>query len=313
MQNKATHTTPPFTFTFFGSARFSVHVLDELKKAGFMPRCVVTTPDKPAGRKLILTPTPVKTWALEHTIPVTEDLSQLSSASSQKVSDVFVVAAYGKILPESVINLPPRKTLNIHPSLLPEYRGASPLQSAILNDTKNTGVTIMRVDALMDHGPIVAQKEIHITEWPVYEVFEEMMAHEGGALLAKVLAEWVAGTISEKEQDHAKATLTKKIKKEDGDVTQVLQELKTQMGLETDAKGISEKIAYTLFRKVQAYHLWPTTYFFKENNSKEGGKPIRIKITKVRFEFGKLFIDSIIPEGSSEIKATKDFVDPSFL
>ncbi len=292
---------PQFSFTFFGSSRFSVIVLDELEKLGFIPACIVTTPDKPQGRKLILTPNVVKTWAISKGIkvfdpakidlPFIEQLkgeyfSQLNQQKNGNCLDVFIVASYGKILPTELIDLPPRKTLNIHPSLLPKYRGASPLQSAMIDDQKNTGVTIIRIDEKMDHGPIVAQKNVTIIEWPTYEEFEMLMAREGANLIASILPDWVAGKIIEKEQDHSSATYTKKITKEDG-----LIDLQT------------EKVdPYLNFRKIQAYHEWPQAYFFIEH----AGKKIRVKITTASFKNGELIIEKVIPEGAKEM-SYKDF------
>ncbi|MEN9912872.1 MAG: hypothetical protein RLY66_280 [Candidatus Parcubacteria bacterium] len=268
-------------FIFFGSSQFSIYVLDELTKLGFTPSAIVTTPDKPQGRKLIMTPNVVKTWAIEHGIQVYDpakiDTSFIETLRG-KSADVFIVASYGKILPKDLIELPPRKTLNIHPSLLPQYRGASPLQAAILNDTKNTGVSIMRIDEEMDHGPIIAQKEIAVNEWPDYEAFEEMMAREGSKILAEILPDWVAGKIQEKEQDHSSATYTKKSKKEDG-----------LIDLSADP--------YVNLRKIQAYHQWPQAYFFIQKD----GKDMRVKITAASFSGGKLTIEKVIPEGKNEM------------
>jgi methionyl-tRNA formyltransferase len=275
------NTTLNIPFSFFGSSRFSVLVLDEMKRADLLPISIITTPDKPQGRKLALTPNPVKTWAIAHNIKVhtPEKLDAIFIEELKKESaDVFIVASYGKILPENIINLPRRKTLNIHPSLLPQYRGATPLQSAILNDTKNTGVTIMRIDEKMDHGPIVAQEKVDITEWPTYDEFEKIMAETGARLLVNILPDWVAGKISEQEQDHSAATYTKKITKEDG-----------LLDLSADS--------YELFRKIQAFSTWPQAYFFLEHN----GKNIRFKITQASYEQGSLKIEKLIPEGGKEI------------
>jgi methionyl-tRNA formyltransferase len=268
-------------FIFFGSSQFSIYILDELEKAGFAPSAIVTTPDKPKGRKLILSPTPVKEWGLKRNIKV-YDPAKLDSTFTEELkkesADVFVVASYGKIIPGEIIFLPKGKTLNVHPSLLPKYRGASPLQSAILNDDKHTGVTIMRIDEKMDHGPIVAQKDITVTEWTPYEVFEEMMGQEGGKLLASILPDWVDGKIQEKEQDHTAATHCSKISKEDG-----------ELDLEADP--------YLNFRKIQAYHEWPQAYFFVNH----GDKKVRVKVTSTSFEQGKLTLLKVIPEGGKEI------------
>ncbi len=275
-------TTPSTcTFAFFGSSRLSVIVLDELEKIGLKPTFIVTTPDKPQGRKLVLTPNVVKMWAQEHSIevfdPPTIDRGFLD-VLKQKTCDVYIVASYGKLFPEELLNIPPGKTLNVHPSLLPRYRGASPLPTAMLDDAKHTGVTIMRLTKEMDQGPILAQKEIVVSEWPIYEEFEERMAREGAQLLASILSDWVAGTITEQEQNHAQATYTKKIEKEDACI---------------DLAGDP----YENFRKIQAYHQWPQAYFFIEKN----GNRLRVKITSAQFISGKLVIEKVIPEGGKEM------------
>ncbi|MFA6294881.1 MAG: methionyl-tRNA formyltransferase [Candidatus Paceibacterota bacterium] len=289
-------------FAFFGSSQFSVITLDEFYRRGLIPSYIVTTQDKPQGRKMIMTPNVVKQWANEKSIKVYDpakldpsfiaELNALQSASEKSENtksanskcDVFIVASYGKIIPESVLNIPPRKTLNIHPSLLPKYRGPSPLPTTILDDTKHTGVTIMRLDKEMDHGPIIAQKDVTINEWPTYEKFEEKMAIIGASLLAEILSKWINGEISEKEQDHAIATYTKKITKEDG-----------LLDLNGDA--------YTNFRKIQAFHEWPQAYFFIEHKEKK----IRVKITEAVFTNNELKISRVIPEGGKEI-SYEDFL-----
>ncbi|MDE1974930.1 MAG: methionyl-tRNA formyltransferase [Patescibacteria group bacterium] len=274
-------------FAFFGSSRFSVFVLDELEKAGLAPTMIVTTPDKPAGRRLKLTPTPVKEWAAERgtkTFAPAKLDATFAGALKNNPCDVFVVASYGKMIPGSIIDIPPRKTLNIHPSLLPKYRGASPLQSAMLDDEKNTGITIMRINEKMDEGPIVAQRLVTISQWPIYEEFEEAMAREGGRLLAEVLPGWVSGRLEEKEQDHSSATYTKKIAKENG-----------FLDLSADP--------YLNFRKIQAYHEWPAAYFFAVRKNHDGSDHarIRVKVTAASFKDGKLSIDRVVPEGSREM------------
>lgn len=290
-------------FVFFGSSRLSVIVLDELCKLGYTPSLIVTTPDKPQGRKLEIKPNTVKEWAIRHNIKVlnpakldTEFIASLSieHLTPQTGWPLFVVASYGKIIPSKVIDLPKYKTLNIHPSLLPQYRGASPLPTAMLEDTKRTGVTIMQLDSEMDHGPIVAQKEIVITDhfanWPTYEEFETFMAKEGASLLANIIPDWINEKIVAKEQDHSKATFTKKITKEDARLDITEDELVDNTKIPTDK-------AYTIFRKIQAYHEWPTAYFFIRRNEKE----VRVKITEASFDNNRIVIKKIIPEGKNEM------------
>lgn len=312
-------------FAFFGSSRLSVIVLDELERAGFMPTCIVTTPDKPKGRSLAITPNIVKKWAIKRNIPVLdpakldqifiEKLERLCNAKHPEKCDLFIVASYGKIIPKTVIDLPRHKTLNIHPSLLPKYRGPSPLPSAMLDDAKHTGVTIMRLDEEMDHGPIVAQGEVdindHSDEWPTYEDFEEMMARKGAQLLTRILPDWMKTDPKdlakmETEQDHSKATYTRKIIKEDG-LIDLADILPSGHGLIHDSPS-SEK-AYSAFRKIQAFHEWPQAYFFTEHNDRK----IRVKITQASFRKGglekngqssnngRLIIEKVIPEGKKEM------------
>lgn len=297
-------------YVYFGSSEFSNYVLDELLKAGMSPALVVTTPAKPRGRGLVMTSNTTGVFAVSKGLKVIapEKLDSSVVETLKEVgADVFVVASYGKIMPLSVIDIPARKTLNIHPSLLPKYRGASPLPTTILEDVKETGISIMQIDEKMDHGPIVAVKPVTVHEWPVYEVFEENMAREGGRFLVEILPAWVEGKIEAKEQDHAAATFTKKIKKEDALV---------------DIVGGD---AYQNFRKIQAYHGWPQAYFMAnkgvgggagggsgaagaaEGAAQDAAQKIRVKINAANFAGGKLTIDKVTPEGG-RMMDYKDFL-----
>ena len=270
-----------YSTAFFGTSHFSVGVLDELKKADQTPSLIVTVPDQPQGRHLKILPNIVKTWALENGVPILET-EKLDDETFKKLSekswDLFIVASYGKIIPERFIDLPKHKTLNVHPSLLPLLRGPSPIQYTILEDMHEAGVTIMAIDKEMDHGPIVEQEVDSIEERPPYRERQTRLAHEGGKLLATILPAWIGGTISPQDQDHTQATFTKKIAKEDGliDVTQD---------------------PYQNFLKIQAFSAWPGTYFFTERK----GKKIRLKITRASFKDGALTIEKVIPEGKNEM------------
>lgn len=268
---------------FFGTSQYSVMTLEKLREAKIEISFIVTIPDKPQGRKMILTPPLAKIWAQSHNIPVYQP-ERLKDSEFVKIlkkynCDAFVVIAYGKIIPEEILNIPKSKSLNIHASLLPKLRGSCPIETAILNDEKNTGVTIIRMDREMDHGPIVAQKEMIIEPWPpTAEVLGNELVKVGSDLLISILPNWIKGKLKEVEQDHSRATFTKKIEKEDG-----LIDLKDD--------------SYKNFLKIQAYHGWPSAFFFIEKN----GKKIRIKITKALFKDGKLIIERIIPEGKKEM------------
>src|ERR1035437_3547256 len=297
-------------FAFFGSSEFSIHVLEVLNSKEFLPSLIITTPDKPKGRGLVLSSTPVKLWAEKNNIPVL-DPAKLDDVFIKQYKgypwiELFIVASYGKIIPDQIINLPEHKTLNVHPSLLPNYRGASPIQSAITDDAKDTGVTIIRLDKEMDHGPIVTVENIHFDEWPTYEAVEEKLGSIGGNLLAKILLDWIDGKIKEVNQDHSQATFTKKIVKEDG--------LLDPADLKADA---STGRAYLAFRKIQAYHSWPGAYFFVEKKnplaplekkSAQSSNKIRVKITSASWKNNKLIIEKVIPEGKKE-RLYKDFLN----
>jgi len=264
---------------FFGTPEYSVTVLKILKESGFDISFIVTMPDKPKGRKMIITPPPAKVWAIENNVPVYQpdklNDENLIETLKKHNCDVFIVIAYGKIIPDSILNIPKYKSLNIHGSILPKLRGSSPIESAILNDEKNTGVTIIRMDSEMDHGPIVAMQAVNIGEWPPKAQFlGNEIVITGANLLVEILPKWIKGEIKEIEQDHSKASFTRKIKKEDGLI---------------DLNGDP----YENYLKIQAYHVWPNAYFIKD------GK--RMKITQAKYTDGKLIIEKIIPEGKKEM------------
>ena len=156
-------------FAFFGGEPLAVPVLNELEKVGLKPSLVVCNPDRRQGRKMVPTPPPVKVWASDRKIPIWQpetlkDEKELEILASVNW-DLFVVVAYNKILPKSVIDIPKYGTLNVHPSMLPLLRGASPIRSTILNDMReNCGVSIMLMDEEMDHGPILRQEKIAIAK-----------------------------------------------------------------------------------------------------------------------------------------------------
>jgi len=273
--------TPPFVF--FGTSRFSVILLEELKdKFNIIPSLIVTAPDRPVGRKQTITPPPVKEWAIENDIDTfqPEKLKDEFFLEEIKEYELFIVASYGKIIPQVVLDLPKLGTLNVHPSLLPSYRGASPIQNQILNNESQVGTTIMLMDAQMDHGPIISQKKVVFEEdkFPAsYSDVEEKLAEESAALLAEVLPKWVSKSITPKEQDHEKATFTKIIEKSDGEINLKDEPLKNYL-------------------KYLAYHEWPKTFLFFEHE----GKKLRAVITEAVFEDGQFIIKKVIPEGKKE-------------
>ncbi len=268
------------TFAFFGTSEISVTVLNELKKHSLVPKLIVTTEDKPQGRKMILTPPSTKVWAETEKVPYLQ-LKTLKTPESESAIrkycenyDVFIVASYGKLIPQNILDIPKYKTLNVHPSLLPKLRGPSPIKSAILSENE-TGVTIIRLDSEMDHGPILEQRKVSVNPWPSYESdLEELLGKVGAEMLVDILPKWIAGEIQEKEQDHDKATFCQKITKSDGEI---------------NLADNSEKN----LRKIRAFHIWPTAYYF--DNQK------RIVIKTAHIEDGKLILDKVVPEGKKEM------------
>ncbi|MFA5935044.1 MAG: methionyl-tRNA formyltransferase [Candidatus Paceibacterota bacterium] len=275
---------------FFGSSEFSLIVLEELKKDGIIPDLIVTTPDKPQGRKMILTPTQTKVWAENNSIEYVTPEKLKDEGFLKKISDydLFIVASYGKIIPKIVIDLPKYKVLNIHPSLLPKYRGSSPLQEQILNDEKDIGVSIMLIDEQVDHGNIIIQKKVEIKDWPIgFNLLQEILAKEGSKLLTEILPMWIKGKIESKEQNDNEATFTKKVEKPNG-----------LLDLSSDP--------YNNYLKILAYEEWPKTYFEvdkKESlNSKTiGQRKIRVIIKKATYKDNNLEILRVVPEGKKEM------------
>jgi methionyl-tRNA formyltransferase len=274
-------------FVFFGTPSFSTKALDALESHGYTPALVITAPDKPRGRGLEFTPPPVKSWALERDIdvlqPTTLKDSEIQAELANTDWDVFVVAAYAKLLPQAVLDMPRRQSLNVHPSLLPSFRGPSPVISAILADERQTGVTIMAMTAQMDAGPIVAQARVEIDEsdWPPpASELTDLLFTEGGNLLAETLPLWIDGKIDAVQQNDSEATYTKKFATPDA-----------RIDLSPDANGWEQ------FLKIRAFDSGPRAHFYAERN----GQKIRVIIAEAHWAEHRLIIDTVIPEGKKPL------------
>lgn len=269
------------SYAFFGTPLLAVAVLEELARAGMLPDVVVTAPDARQGRGLTLSAPPAKLWAEQHHIPVLQPTKLDDTFISELRShpcDLFIVAAYGKIIPEKVFHLPRYETLNVHPSLLPRLRGASPIQSAILEEDE-TGVSIMLVDSEMDHGPIIAQKKVPIDPWPPKATaLEKILATEGGKLLVEIIPHWIKGSLVRREQAHDLATYCKKLTPADTLVDFADDPVKN-------------------YRKIQAFDRSPRAHFFAERH----GKKMRVIITDATLKDGTLHITRVLPEGKREM------------
>lgn len=231
---------------FFGTPDFVLpicEVLGDLKE--FHLAAVITSPDKPLGRKQILTPSPVKQWALEHKIPVLtpEKLDQnfLNILISQYPNiELGILAAYGKIIPQEIIDLFPKGILVIHPSLLPKYRGASPVPAAILEGDKETGVTIFKMDSQMDHGPIITRFKEEIKANDTTERLLPRLFGKTTDILITILKPYIEDKIIPRTQNHKLATYCRILTKKDGYF---------------DYKNPPDK--EILNRMIRAYYPWP--------------------------------------------------------
>lgn len=282
---------------FFGTSEFATPSLEALIKASFIPVAVVTTSDKPAGRGNKIKISPVKEFLNKFNIKLFQP-ENLDSAFITKISklhpDIGIVASYGKILSKALLDIFPNGLLNIHPSILPKYRGPSPIQATILNGDEKTGVTVMLVDEKMDHGPIIAQRKL---EFPIsnfqFSQLHDELAKLGAKVLVEVLPKWINKEIIPKVQDESRATYTKLLKKEDGFI------------------DWSKPTDY-IERMVQAYNPWPGTYIKIKNDK-------ILKIKKVEVKNGELKILIVQPEGKKEmtyeefLHGHKDFELPNVI
>lgn len=245
---------------FFGSPASALPSLRKLLESGHSVECVVTQPDRPAGRGRKVAMSAVKAFAVERGIPVLEpEKIRKDEEAAERLrelrAEVQIVVAYGQIIPESIIDFPPHRTLNVHFSLLPRYRGASPVQWAVLNGDSKTGVTIIRLNAKMDEGDILAARETDILAGETARDLETRLAEMGADLLLQTLA--AVDRIVPVPQDHSRATLAPKIRKEDG-----------LIDWSADAAAID--------RKVRAFTPWPSAFSFLN------GRRIRILRGRIR-------------------------------
>ena len=202
---------------YLGTPDFAVNPLKKLLENGYNVVAVVCNHDKPVGRKQVLTPPPVKTLALENNIPCYQyDKIRVEGVEDLKAlkPDLMVTCAFGQILSQEILDIPRLGVINIHASLLPKYRGASPIHYAILNGERKTGITIMKTDIGIDTGDIIMQEEIDIPEKQTMGELFESLSVLGADLIVKALPSIIDGTCTFAKQDEKKATLTKIIKKD---------------------------------------------------------------------------------------------------
>src|SRR5258708_2322043 len=203
---------------FFGTPSYVVPILETLNTQ-FNVVGVVTGPDQKVGRHQKITSSPVAITTQAQKIPVFKSEKLDSSLTTQLSSlspDLIVVASYGKLIPQSVLDIPKYGALNVHPSLLPKYRGATPIQSAILHGDTNSGITVIKMDKEMDHGPIVYREEYNFSADDTFESLANKMFKRAAEILVRLIPDVVAGIVEDKEQNHDQATFCSQLKKDDG-------------------------------------------------------------------------------------------------
>lgn len=303
----------PVKTVFLGSGAFAPPVVEAmLEDKSLEVAEIATQVDKPAGRKGILTPTPLGQWCQSAGKPFERVLSvnapDYLDHLRELAPDLIVVVSFGQILKEELLELPRLGCLNVHASLLPAYRGASPIVSAILNGETRTGVTFMRMDKGLDTGPVYQQFELEIGERTTTPELETALARLAGQHIGECIRRLADGTLAAQEQEHAKATMSRKIRK-------------THAALDWNS---SPEI---LARKIRAFYPWPSVIF----TCMRGDRPVSVKITSGRAAAGgsgqpgqilsitsegitvacaqgALVLEKVIPEGKKEMRAA-DFAN----
>jgi len=274
MKERHLQSSKHYRVIFFGTPEFALPALQVLAKSGAFDIFVVTAPAKPLGKAQVITPSPIKILAGKLGLTSFEPESLRDPEFFKKIAslkpDLFAVAAYGKIIPQELLDLVPYGSLNIHPSLLPKYRGPSPIEAAILAGEKETGVSIMQMDAEVDHGPVVAQEVVAIGENETAPELSKRLAKIGAKLLLNMLPKWIAGEVSPTSQDHERATYTKRLEREDG-------------------RLYWDNPANLLLCQVRAYAGWPESHFIWKRND---------EILRVKVEAARVFASGARPYGT---------------
>ena len=280
---------------FWGTGPLAESALYALYQNGYAPEYVVTKPDAAIGRKQIMTPPMIKKWCEIKGIKVLqpESLKNLNNVGVENENnlhpllqnyDLAIVASYGKIIPENILNIPTYGFLNVHPSDLPRYRGPSPIESALLAGERALIVSIMKLDAGMDSGPILIKQSLDMSMLDTAQSLELKAGQIGGELLSQIIPHYVDGTLIPKEQNHAEATICKFIEKSQGEIklTDNIEEIKN---------------------KWRAFYPWPGIFFFIKHKIHDEEKDLRIKISEFNLleENIETCIIKVIPEGKSEM------------
>jgi len=284
---------------FMGSPEFAVPVLRNLTEL-YRVVGVVSQPDRPSGRGRVLKSPPVKLVAGDLNLPVIQPRKLSETVAMQQLHqwapDMIIVAAFGQILRPEVLNLPQHGCINVHASLLPRWRGAAPIQAAILNGDNQTGITIMRMDPGIDTGPTLSQASVHISDDDTAATLSLKLSAIGVDLITKTLPQYLDGTLVPKPQDDSLATYAPMIKKEDG------------------LLDFSQPARY-LERKVRAFNPWPGAYTLWKNQVLKihrahaleaptdgiGTRIIHQDLPAITTRSGILIIDELQPAGKNKL------------
>ncbi len=291
---------------YMGTPDFAVGALEAIIAAGHEVTAVVTQPDKPKGRSGQLSPCPVKECALSHGLVVFQPerirRAEAVEILKQYPADIFVVAAFGQILSSEILHMPKYGCVNIHASLLPKYRGAAPIQWAVINGEEKSGVTIMQMDEGIDTGDILLQQEVELDPDETGGSLFDRLAKTGAELIVRALTEIKAGTLTPVKQEETKATHVGMLKKEDGRIDW-------------------NKPAVEIERLIRGLDPWPSAYsmldgkrckFYAASVTEEKGEPgTVISVTKNGFTIacgaGALVIEELQLEGKKRMK-TEEFL-----
>lgn len=273
---------------FFGTPYYALPILTELHKRfvtgpGRSPIvAVVTQSPKPVGRKQILSYSPIDKWAHDHKLPIFYSAKELLEENIE--ADFGVLASYGEIVSQEVINLFPKGILVIHPSLLPKYRGASPVTEAIKNGDSTTGVTIFKMDAKLDHGQIISQFKEDILPDDTSQTLRDRLFARSAEVLVELIEPWQKGKITPKIQNDSEASFTKILTKQDGLIDMTRSNL-------VNAE-----------RFIRAMSPWPGAWTLLHLKATEGQAQVkRLKLLKSHIENNELVLDEVQLEGKSPV------------
>ena len=284
---------------FWGTGPLAESTLYGLYKNGYVPEYVVTKPDSAVGRKQIMTPPMIKKWCDIKGIKVLQpeslkNLKNIENVTCQENEDkihpllqeydLSIVASYGKIIPESVLNTPKYGFLNVHPSDLPKYRGPSPIESALLAGERELIISIMKLGAGMDSGPILIKQKLGMNMLDTAQSLELKAGQMGGELLSQIIPYYIDGSLTLTPQNNDEATICKFIEKSQGEIK-----------LSNDIEEIKNKW--------RAFYPWPGIFFFINHKVHNEEKILRIKISAFDLlaeNIGTCIL-KVIPEGKSEM------------